>query len=322
MIMEKVLTVSIAAYNVEKYISQSLDSLLIPEVIDKIEVFVIDDGGNDNTLSIAEKYAEKYPDTVIPVHKENGGYGSTVTWSVEHANGRYFKLLDGDDWFTTKNLPMLIRRMENSDADAFVTNTAQVIEKEGSHDMYDFIRPLDGKKMFINEAENNPVVAMWAYAFKTAIVKESFRPLPLHTLYTDQLFVMYSLSGVKTIEYFGEVIYNWRIGRNEQSNSVNSIRKHYQEIIDVSDMINTFFTKFKTIGNTRNQKYMLKRAAAYYSNSIAMLLKLEKNNDNKKLIIDWEKKTKEIFPDIYEASFAARKLSLLRKSNYLAYKVI
>jgi len=320
--MEKILTVSIAAYNVGKYIRLTLDSLMIPEIMDKLEVFVIDDGGNDDTLSIANEYAEKYPETVFPVHKENGGYGSTVTWSVEHANGKYFKLLDGDDWFTSENLPALISRMEASDADAFVTNTAQAVEEEGSHDMYDFIRPLDGKKMLINEAENNPVVAMWAYAFRTEVVKKRFRPLPLHTLYTDQLFVMYSLSGVKTIEYFGDVIYNWRIGRDEQSNSVNSIRKHYQEVIDVADMINAFYTEFKGVGNTRNQKYMLKRAGAYYSNSVAMLLKLEKSKDNKKLITDWEKRTKESYPDIYKASAAAKKLSLLRKSNYLAYKFI
>jgi len=67
---------------------------------------------------------------------------------------------------------------------------------------------------------------------------------------------------------------------------------------------------------------MLKRAGAYYSNSVAMLLKLEKSKDNKKLITDWEKRTKESYPDIYKASAAAKKLSLLRKSNYLAYKFI
>ena len=320
--MDKVLTISIAAYNVEKYIEQTLESILIPEIIDKIETFVVDDGGNDNTLSIVKKYADQYPSSVFPVHKENGGYGSTVSWSVEHANGKYFKLLDGDDWFTSENLPELIKRMENSDADAFVTNTAQAVEGEGSHDMYDFIRSLDGKKMKISEAEVNPVVAMWAYAFRTDIVKSKFRPLPLHTLYTDQIFVMYSLSGVNTIEYFGDVIYNWRIGRDEQSNSLKSITKHYQELIDVADIISEFYMECKNAGEADNLKYMLKRAAAYYSNSISMILRLDKTKENKKIITDWEERTKKDFPDIYTASAAAKKLSLLRKTNYMAYKLI
>ena len=320
--MEKLLTISIAAYNVGKYIEKTLESVLIPEIVDKIEVFVVDDGGNDNTLEIAKKYSEKFPDSVFPVHKENGGYGSTVTWSVEHANGKYFKLLDGDDWFTSENLPELIRRMENSSADAFVTNTAQAVEGKENHDMYDFIRPLDGQKMKISEAEKNPVVAMWAYAFKTEIVKKMFRPLPLHTLYTDQIFVMYSLSGTETIEYFGDVIYNWRIGRDEQSNSLKSIAKHYQELIDVADIISAFYTEQKKAGRSDNLKYMLKRAAAYYSNSISMILRLEKTKENKKIITDWEERTKKNFPDIYNAAAAAKKLSLLRKTNYMAYKLI
>ena len=54
--MTKVLTVSIAAYNVEKYIRETLDSIVSTNVIDDIEILVIDDGGTDSTLSIAKEY--------------------------------------------------------------------------------------------------------------------------------------------------------------------------------------------------------------------------------------------------------------------------
>lgn len=320
--MNKILTISIAAYNVGSYIRATLDSLIVPEILDKLEVFIIDDGGKDDTLAIAQEYADKYPDVFFPVHKENGGYGSTVMWSVEHASGKYFKLLDGDDWFTSESLSKLVKRMEKSDADAFVSNTAKAVDGEEAHEMYEFTHELDGKKITIAEAAKYPVVAMWAYAFKTSVVKENFRPLPLHTLYTDQIYVMYSLCGVKDIEYFGEVIYNWRLGRDEQSNSINSIRKHYREVIDVADIINELYTEKKNSGLSGGLPYMLKRAAAYYSNSIAMLLKLEKTSENKKLIVDWEKSTKAKYRDIYDAAAAAKKLLLLRKSNYLSYKFI
>lgn len=320
--MNKILTISIAAYNVGSYIRSTLDSLIIPEILDKLEVFIIDDGGTDDTLFIAQEYAKKYPGVFFPVHKENGGYGSTVMWSVEHASGKYFKLLDGDDWFTSENFAEFVKRMEISDADAFVSNTAKAVEGEEKHEMYAFTHKLDGRKISIDKADEYPVVAMWAYAFKTSVVKENFRSLPLHTLYTDQIYVMYSLCGVKNIEYFGKVIYNWRLGRDEQSNSVGSIRKHYREIIDVADIINEFYTEKKNKGVSDGLPYMLKRAAAYYSNSIAMLLNLEKTSGNKKIIVDWEKSTKEKYPDIYEAAAAAKKLLLLRKSNYLSYKFI
>jgi glycosyltransferase involved in cell wall biosynthesis len=121
--MEKILTISIAAYNVEGYIRQTLNSLIAPEILDKLEVFVVDDGGNDGTLAIAKEYEAKYPGTFHAVHKENGGYGSTINYSVEHATGKFFKQLDGDDWFQTDNLVALVKVLETLDTDCVYTQT-------------------------------------------------------------------------------------------------------------------------------------------------------------------------------------------------------
>ena len=120
--MEKILTVSIAAYNMEKYIRRALDSLIDERIIHDLEVFVIDDGGSDSTLDIAKEYASKYPNSIFPVHKENGGYGTTVNYSIQYANGKYFKLLDGDDWFDKNGLYELVNRLKKADSDIILTN--------------------------------------------------------------------------------------------------------------------------------------------------------------------------------------------------------
>ena len=56
--MSKILTISVAAYNVENYISNTLESLLVDD-IDDIEILVEDDGGIDNTANIVKEYEEK-----------------------------------------------------------------------------------------------------------------------------------------------------------------------------------------------------------------------------------------------------------------------
>ena len=99
--MKKKLTVSIAAYQVEKYIRKTLSSFIEDGIRDQVEVLIIDDGGHDGTLRIAKEYAARYPDTFFPIHKENGGWGSTVNCGIENAHGEHFKLLDGDDYFAT-----------------------------------------------------------------------------------------------------------------------------------------------------------------------------------------------------------------------------
>lgn len=78
---EKVATISIAAYNMEKHIRKTLDSLLDERVIDDLEVLVVDDGGTDRTLEIANEYAATYPNSIFPIHKENGGYGSVLNYT-------------------------------------------------------------------------------------------------------------------------------------------------------------------------------------------------------------------------------------------------
>lgn len=59
--MQKVLSVSVAAYNVENFIVQCLDSFVDTEILDQIEVLVTDDGSTDSTREIVKKYQEQYP---------------------------------------------------------------------------------------------------------------------------------------------------------------------------------------------------------------------------------------------------------------------
>jgi len=117
----KLLTVSIAAYNVAPYLRQALDSLVVPGVMDKLEVIVVNDGSKDETSEIAHEYESRHPATFRVIDKENGGYGSTVNISMREARGRYFKLLDGDDWFDKDGLRELIETLGKTDADVVIT---------------------------------------------------------------------------------------------------------------------------------------------------------------------------------------------------------
>ena len=68
--MEKILSVSIASYNVENYIKRALDSCCIPEIMDRLEVIVVNDGSTDHTLEIAKEYEEKYRKSVKEAEME------------------------------------------------------------------------------------------------------------------------------------------------------------------------------------------------------------------------------------------------------------
>ena len=91
--MDKILTFSIAAYNVEDTIEETLSSLICDEeTMGRIEALIVDDGSADNTYDRVHPFIEKYPDTYTYVKKENGGHGSTLTYSIQHAKGKYMRM--------------------------------------------------------------------------------------------------------------------------------------------------------------------------------------------------------------------------------------
>ena len=59
--MEKLLTIVVPAYNVEKYIKNCLDSFLDLSVLRSLEILIVDDGSTDSTASLAHTYDQKYP---------------------------------------------------------------------------------------------------------------------------------------------------------------------------------------------------------------------------------------------------------------------
>ena len=98
----KLLTVAIPCYNSQDYMEKSIRSALNGG--ERVEIIVVDDGSTDDTLKIAKKYQEKFPDIIKVIHQENGGHGEAVNTGIKNATGLYFKVLDSDDCLGKKAL--------------------------------------------------------------------------------------------------------------------------------------------------------------------------------------------------------------------------
>lgn len=67
---EKILTISVAAYNVEEFLANTLNSCVVREVFNEIEVLIVDDGSTDHTADIAQEYINNYPDMFQLIRKQ------------------------------------------------------------------------------------------------------------------------------------------------------------------------------------------------------------------------------------------------------------
>ena len=132
---EKILTIVIPSYNVEEYLDECLQSFINSSVMNDVEVLIINDGSLDSTPDIAIKYQEQYPDTFRLINKENGGHGSTINTGVAEAKGKYFKVVDGDDWVNTQSFVELVMRLKKTDIDlvasqyTWINHTTRMPEK-------------------------------------------------------------------------------------------------------------------------------------------------------------------------------------------------
>lgn len=260
------LTISVAAYNMERYIGPCLRSLMDYRFLGKIEVLVIDDGGTDLTMAIARAYDRLMPGMLRLVHKPNGGWGSTVNYSIQYARGRYYRILDGDDLFDAAALEQELRILEGTDVDLVYTPHIEFESREerisavgtdGSGGMEGTIcLPGPGTKRCRQELRaqaagargirycgwENPMPAEGRHAladvidrlqlcmhnctFRTELLRREKVRLPEHCFYTDNNYVFQAVQGCHSVWLLRQYVYWYRKGRNGQSTARDSLRTY------------------------------------------------------------------------------------------------
>ena len=218
------MTISIAAYNAEKTIGATLDTLVRAKYIDYLEILVINDGSKDNTKDVVEGYVRRYPNSVNLINKPNGGYGSTINISSAEANGKYYKLLDADDWFDTDNLDKLIEDLKIHDED-MIFNQYVVRPESGKPDV------LKEQKYLYNKtcsAEDVSGFCMHALTIKSELIRSNMR-ITEKCYYTDVEFFIKCVLRSRTFISLPYYVYIYRLGREGQSVSVESMIAHSKE---------------------------------------------------------------------------------------------
>ena len=313
---DKVLTVSVAAYNAQDYLEEVLNSFIDIPNMNKLEVFVIDDGGKDDSLNIAKKYEEKYPDVFHAVHKDNGGWGSTVNYSIEHATGKYFRLLDGDDYYSKENLNEFINVLCEQDADLFLSSYASFVDGMDEITIYKSDNGYnEGETYLLSNLTNNILLAMHAVTVKTSILQKNEIQLKEHCLYRDMEYTAKILTYAETVQFYHKPVYYYRLGRIGQSVSKSSYIKHMDEhasiVCDILDI--------SSIPANNNKKHLLyKLADGACAQQYAIYFYSENTENVKGKLVEFDRYIRK-YPDFYNAVTIPGYIKFLRKVNYTGY---
>jgi glycosyltransferase involved in cell wall biosynthesis len=320
--MEKILSVSIASYNVEKFIRKALDSCCVPEIMDRLEVLVVNDGSTDSTLEIAREYEQKYPQTFRVIDKKNGGYGSTVNASIKAATGKYFRLLDGDDWFDWDGLVSFIEELTVAEEDMIVAQFKRVFEEDGHEELRDEAVDIKEKVVHFDSLGGHEWFTMHAISYRTKILQDNEIRLTEHCFYTDQEYDLLPLPWVDTVRIFPQVVYCYRIGRGEQSVSPEGLEKHYN---DQTVVLKRLYTVYPDVGKqkTAKDKYIFNYFILRTFLQIKVFLVISKSSRHRQELIQFIGYLKREQPLIYKELVRTSKiLKILLVTRYAAYGIL
>jgi glycosyltransferase involved in cell wall biosynthesis len=300
---KKLLSLALATYNMEKYLSRCLDSVLVAEVLDKIEAIVVNDGSTDSTLSIMQQYRDKYPQAVVIVDKPNGHYGSCINAALKIATGKYFRPLDPDDWFDSQSFIQFVEILSKTDADIVFSNYSKEYNNGVSKTVIfnaSAITPMleyttDTFDFKNNKLENMLMLPCMTY--KTKVLQDMNFYQQEGIAYTDIEYCFYPLSFAKSFIYVDLVLYKYCIGRTGQTVAVSSMLKNKEHSRKVVSRMVEYCRQNVTL-NAPQKRILQQNLQYFYLIILVLQRKLKKDAQHLSDIDSW---LKDYSPEIYQS---------------------
>lgn len=244
--MDKVLSIIVPSYNMEKYLSKCLGSLVVaPELMECLEVLVVNDGSKDRTSEIAHEFAAKWPQTFKVIDKGNGHYGSCVNAGIKIAHGEFVKIIDADDSVESRNFENWMWSVRNGICDGTLTCVDLLVTDFCTVNLIDNVTErckyrVPRNKVFDARVLNPEYIFMMhSLAWRRLMLVDHGYHQTEGVMYTDGEWAVYPLAWVRNIYYNPVVVYKYSIGREGQSMDPNVKRN------GIRDMAVVFATMYR-----------------------------------------------------------------------------
>lgn len=313
----KLLTISIAAYNVDKFLDKCLESLKDSRYRDDIEVLVIDDGSKDHTSEIAQKYQDEFPETFKYISKENGGHGSTINKGIELASGKYFRVIDGDDWVDPDNFYEYILKLRMTNSDMVLTQHKEISPTKGK--LISLVQGMeDGTEYSLDKNLNIHRITLHMLTIKTKLLKENNVKITENCFYVDVEYVAWSIYLAQTVTYFKLPVYMYRVGNINQSVSKKNMLKNVDMQKKVSYKLVSLYSTFlkSNLMSDSKDKVIYRTIKKSVGSTIRTYLLLDNTADVKEQIITYEGEIRKISKIVYKRLDTDLFIHVIRKWNY------
>ncbi len=254
----KLISILIACYNGEKYIDKCLKSCTT-QSYKNIEILVINDGSNDKSLNILNKWKKK-DNRIRIISQNNKGLGETRNILVSNANGVYFTFVDIDDYIPIEAIELLSNKAFNLDYDIVTGRT--ILDYQNKKIKIPFIPTWIRHSSFESgHYVKSNICTPWASLIKT----EYFKSLKISFL-KDRVFEDYGVMPyvflktnkfcmIKNIVYY-YVKYKPTDEETSLSNFYCDVKIKTSDWYDQANQLFSWFEKEEWFGNKKYRRWI------------------------------------------------------------------
>lgn len=288
--MKTLVSIIVPVFNAEKYIQESIQSIL-NQTLKDIEIIVVNDGSTDNTAIILNNYCEI--DSRIKVfHQQNKGVSATRNVGLDMAKGEYIGFIDPDDWVDIDMYEHLYYQCKRYDLEMSMCNFIQ-------EDIYKNIKvknehPIEyGMYLSKNEIIHKICTNMVRGKIFTSVCDKIYRKDFLDeynirfdeevTIKEDYFFNLELYDKLSRCAYINKEYYHYR---QVEGSAIR--RYHYNSIFSNNKLIKSILTYSKQWGIYEKYKFEISNLIAntYFTSLVNINNKLYKKDKRKKIMKD------------------------------------
>ena len=246
------ISIIIPVYNVEKYLSRCLDTVLAQSFEGDLEIICVNDGSTDASPEILQAYA-KFDQRIRIINKENGGLSSARNVGISAANGEYILFVDSDDWISTNTVEVLYKNAVENNSDVVLFG---YVKANSDLSPKTFMGVPECQQFGVFNADSVPEsmlklfpVSVWSKFYKADFLEGNNITFYENIIYEDVPFWAEVFTQAKAISYVNEPLYFYRENREGQitkqiGESVFDIIKCY-EVVENAYKTHNLWEKYK-----------------------------------------------------------------------------
>lgn len=256
----------VPVYNVEDYLNECLDSIIVQiEGMNCVEIILVDDGSTDNSGTICDEYGKIYSYIQV-IHQKNLGLSCARNAGLKVASGKYIAFVDSDDKITQGSLQKIISWVEKTKADIYFMQAKKFYSNGYKVDLGDGInhKNIYGRSKrevikFIAKSKKYPGSAC-TKLYRRAFLIEAGLYFPNDRRYSEDLgFVRDCLLTANSFDCIDIPYYEYRQNREGSITNSFSIKKFNDIVTFLSDSI-----EIADRGEKEYKKYIMSFVAYEY----------------------------------------------------------